>query len=98
MSQSEKIYNFGPTGARCPDRSKLSALGTQGTVINLVKVRALSAPFPKAARLARAFNKNMGPAETGSHLIRSDNGVWGVDGTHRAAVRIDDFRVRVGNW
>ena len=57
-------------------------------MINLVKVRALSAPFPKAARLARAFNKNMGPAETGSHLIRSDNGVWGVDGTHRAAVRI----------
>ena len=43
-----------------PRPSKLSALGTQGTVINLVKVRALSAPFPKAARLARAFNKNMG--------------------------------------
>ena len=64
-----------PRGARCPDCSKFSALGTQGTVINLVKVRALSAPFPKAARLARAFNKNMGPAETGSHLIRSDNGV-----------------------
>ena len=93
MFRTRRIRILSP-GVSQSDRSKLSALGTQGTVINLVKMRALSAPFPKAARLARAFNKSMGPAETGSHLIRNDNGVWGVDGTHRAAVRIDDFRGR----